>query len=678
MSSVTSWIRRRFDSTESDNEIPESPEPIDELHEVQDKCEQAPNSNTISYETETEPKRSLKVKSHWQRAVRKLSANSSGYGSGNDHSPSISTSGSRVSMEKPAWLLKQQALCQPRSRHMSINVDQAPPKTSPAVIPEGRPVPSYHRIQPSSLPPHFGHHMPVPSSEKSRSPSGSSGSEEGSSGSSSEDRMTMSQEFPFGPAFKAAMGRVTAFPDGSEAVMIDSALALEAFQQDFQMRNAAVTLSNSASNSKPGYARRNSLEPEIRRRTASLSTPHRASDIQVDPAHSAMLFRDARGLPATSPFMDTVNLNEFKKDEVQIFAKFFRYHICYDLIPTSAKLVVFDTQLLVKKAFFALVYNGVRAAPLWHSASQKFVGMLTITDFIRILQMYYKSPELEMEELEEHKLETWRSQLNDTKELVWISPNATLFEAIRTLILNEIHRLPVIDPELGNVLYILTHKRLLRFLFLYIHDLPKPAYFHQSIDELGIGTYDNIEVAKYDTPIIEALNKFVTKRVSALPIVDDQGILQDIYAKFDVINLAAEKTYNNLDVTLKEANDHRNEWFEGVHTCKRTDSLYKVMETIVKAEVHRLVIVNDDKKVCGVVSLSDILSYLVLRPTGEDKRTKVRKPPQTPDNADAQKEEIAEEDKSKENGDDEPAAFDEECTEDSSLNKPSVIDQKEE
>ena len=48
-------------------------------------------------------------------------------------------------------------------------------------------------------------------------------------------QLQMSQEFPFGPAFKAAMGRVTAFPDGSEAVMIDSALALEAFQQDFQM-----------------------------------------------------------------------------------------------------------------------------------------------------------------------------------------------------------------------------------------------------------------------------------------------------------------------------------------------------------------------------------------------------------------------------------------------------------
>ena len=72
--------------------------------------------------------------------------------------------------------------------------------------------------------------------------------------------------------------------------------------------------------------------------------------------------------------------------------------------------MVFDTQLLVKKAFFALVYNGVRAAPLWDSTRQKFVGMLTITDFIRILQMYYKSSDLVMEEVEEHKLETWRSK----------------------------------------------------------------------------------------------------------------------------------------------------------------------------------------------------------------------------------------------------------------------------
>lgn len=95
--------------------------------------------------------------------------------------------------------------------------------------------------------------------------------------------------------------------------------------------------------------------------------------------------------------------------------------------------------------------------------------MLTITDFIKILRMYYKSPSVQIEELEEHKLDTWRQVLKDDNHpLISITPDASLYEAIRALIHNRIHRLPVIDPETGNVLYILTHKRLLRFLFLYV------------------------------------------------------------------------------------------------------------------------------------------------------------------------------------------------------------------
>jgi 5'-AMP-activated protein kinase, regulatory gamma subunit len=197
----------------------------------------------------------------------------------------------------------------------------------------------------------------------------------------------------------------------------------------------------------------------------------------------------------------------------------------------------------------------VRAAPLWDSKQQQFVGMLTITDFIKILQRYYKSPAVHIDELEEHKLETWRGVLkDDTKLLVSIGPDASLYDAIRSLIHNRIHRLPVIDPTNHNVLYILTHKRILRFLFLYvslerfiqielflmilfpqINDLPKPSYMHKPLSELRIGTFDNVETARPHTPIIEALHKFVERRVSALPIVDDEGRLVDIFAKFDVI-----------------------------------------------------------------------------------------------------------------------------------------------
>lgn len=192
-----------------------------------------------------------------------------------------------------------------------------------------------------------------------------------------------------------------------------------------------------------------------------------------------------RKLLTIPPYAETPESNN------SVYTSFMKSHRCYDLIPTSSKLVVFDTSLQVggiffslphsleplvqyllsclilrvmassfygisllfspeyqhffflivlypanfplwsllswlqvKKAFFALVTNGVRAAPLWDSKKQSFVGkqksgtqyyywrlmlgrersfeqcwgllfwplgMLTITDFINILHRYYKS-----------------------------------------------------------------------------------------------------------------------------------------------------------------------------------------------------------------------------------------------------------------------------------------------
>ncbi|KAI0215520.1 5'-AMP-activated protein kinase subunit gamma-2 [Lamellibrachia satsuma] len=332
-------------------------------------------------------------------------------------------------------------------------------------------------------------------------------------------------------------------------------------------------------------------------------------------------------LPSTDE-EERMEVEDLDENEELVFAKFMKAHKCYDLIPTSSKLVVFDTQLNVKKAFFALVYNGVRAAPLWDSKQQDFVGMLTITDFIKILQKYYKSPQenrtdsghpfVHMDELEEHKIATWREVLNDySKPLVHIDPDSSLFDAIYMLCHNKVHRLPVINKLTGNALYILTHKRILRFLYLYIYDLPVPAYMQKSIEELGLGSYDNIATAHPSTPLITALNMFVEKRISALPVVDDNGRVVDVYAKFDAINLAAEKTYNNLDITIEQAMKERRETFEGVQKCKKSETLAAIMERIVKAEVHRLVVVDDDERVTGVVSLSDILSYIVLRPVSD-------------------------------------------------------------
>ncbi|TKR68140.1 hypothetical protein L596_024164 [Steinernema carpocapsae] len=332
---------------------------------------------------------------------------------------------------------------------------------------------------------------------------------------------------------------------------------------------------------------------------------------------SAQQYLASREHPTVFDFEDW-HSNDFKNQDA-VYSLFMKAHKCYDLIPTSSKLVVFDVQLPVRKAFFALVYNGVRAAPLWDSKKNEFVGMLTITDFIQILHKYYKSDSNHegIKELEEHKIITWRETFETDGKLpalVTIDPSESLYHAVQMLCDHKIHRLPVLEHTTGNISYILTHKRLIKFLFLYINDLPKPAFMEKTPKELGIGCWDSVATIDMDTPLIDALRIFLSKRVSALPLIDAQGKVVDIYAKFDVINLAAEKAYNNLDVSVHEALQHRSDWFEGVRKCSVMDSLMTVVEVIVKAEVHRLIVTDDNQKVVGIISLSDILKRLVLDP----------------------------------------------------------------
>lgn len=69
-------------------------------------------------------------------------------------------------------------------------------------------------------------------------------------------------------------------------------------------------------------------------------------------------------------------------------------------------------------------------------------------------------------------------------------------------------------------------------------------------------------------------------------------------------NLAAEKTYNNLDVTVTKALQHRSQYFEGVLTCNRHESLEAIINRLVEAEVrpaflfHPVLTGNVEKKIC--------------------------------------------------------------------------------
>ncbi|XP_018647266.1 AMP-activated protein kinase, gamma regulatory subunit, putative [Schistosoma mansoni] len=145
----------------------------------------------------------------------------------------------------------------------------------------------------------------------------------------------------------------------------------------------------------------------------------------------------------------------------------------------------------------------------------------------------------------------------------------------------------------------------------------------KSLHELKLGTYKpNVQTITNNTTIIEALKLFLKYQVSCLPIVNDEdGQLIEIYAKFDVINLAITRSYNNLNVRVYDALEYRRfnrDRYLAPLTCLKTDSLQDVMVKIVESGVHRLIIIDENNKVEGIISLSDILKFLTNWSTDDD------------------------------------------------------------
>ena len=73
--------------------------------------------------------------------------------------------------------------------------------------------------------------------------------------------------------------------------------------------------------------------------------------------------------------------------------EFLKIRTSYDVLPLSFRLIVLDTDLLIRKSLAILIQNGIVSAPLWDSHKSAFAGLLTSTDYINVVQYYCQYPD---------------------------------------------------------------------------------------------------------------------------------------------------------------------------------------------------------------------------------------------------------------------------------------------
>ena len=109
-------------------------------------------------------------------------------------------------------------------------------------------------------------------------------------------------------------------------------------------------------------------------------------------------------------------------------------------------------------------------------------------------------------------------------ETVSINPLKPLYEACRRMLESRARRIPLIDVDddtkRPTIVNVITQYRILKFVAMNATDtqsLRKPLRL------LNVGTYENLQTAKMDTPVMEVIHQLVRYSISSVPILNSDG-----------------------------------------------------------------------------------------------------------------------------------------------------------
>ncbi|XP_057866435.1 sucrose nonfermenting 4-like protein isoform X1 [Cryptomeria japonica] len=330
---------------------------------------------------------------------------------------------------------------------------------------------------------------------------------------------------------------------------------------------------------------------------------------------------------------------------------FLSSHTAYELLPDSGKVFALEVTLPVKQAFHILYEQGIPVAPLWDARRGEFVGMLSASDFITILkEIGNYGAMLSEEELETHTIAAWKdrkvfinrqmdsSTLPYWRPLVYVSPHDSLKDVAQKILQNEVATVPVIyssseDGSSQQLLHLASLSGILKCICRHFrHASSSLPLMQQPISQVPTGTWipeigevggRPLQMLRPNASLNSALSLLLKAQVSAIPIVDENFSLVDIYSRSDITALAKDRAYAqvqidkiNIQQALQLGQDRNTSVgsFGGrrCHMCLRSDTLQKVMECLANPGVRRVICVEaGSNRVQGIISLSDIFKFLL-------------------------------------------------------------------
>ncbi len=107
------------------------------------------------------------------------------------------------------------------------------------------------------------------------------------------------------------------------------------------------------------------------------------------------------------------SLDRDQMNGLENIREFLKIRTSYDVLPLSFRLIVLDTDLLIRKSLAILIQNGIVSAPLWDSHNSTFAGLLTSTDYMNVIQYYCLYPD-RLSDIDQFRLSGLRGMFTGT------------------------------------------------------------------------------------------------------------------------------------------------------------------------------------------------------------------------------------------------------------------------
>uniref|UniRef100_A0A914WLU9 CBS domain-containing protein n=1 Tax=Plectus sambesii TaxID=2011161 RepID=A0A914WLU9_9BILA len=324
-------------------------------------------------------------------------------------------------------------------------------------------------------------------------------------------------------------------------------------------------------------------------------------------------FGDYAIMRRTSGLWEYELLTTFDKGE-DPYRHYLESVTCYDLAPVNGVVVMFDSTITLHKALVAVQQSSAPAVLVVDSNQHTIESVFSHTDCLQAVLYMENNPMISEKTLGDYmrSQHTVRLLTGDTEQSLW--------DASQLFCEHHIHQLPIMQVDAHgfkarDVLYLLSHKDIFSEPLvkqLETHWKIAP-YTRESLLDAHVGCWGDVAQATHDTNLRSVIKIFLDKKISSVPVVDDNGAAEDVLTKRDVIDILAEKnSMNYLDVlSMTAAEAIENRAHTRIHPfCSSEDTIGEAMELIALDQFQCLFVLDQRKIPVAAVSVVDLMKFI--------------------------------------------------------------------